>query len=523
MGWRRSSDKLEWYMHALELAGVGAWSWDIRTGEVLWTSYVAPLLGLKPGEYTPSYETFLSRVHIDDRAPISDAIKAALSQGAVYDVEYRVTNLDGKVRWMTSQGSVIRDESGNPQRMLGIISDVTDQHNVTQEKARNCSWMQVIHEAGILVNASLEGVGDFKSVIAALRKLIAIDHFMIVLVECDEAVFAVVDTTPGKYSRIKPGTRFPLSGSFVEQLGREGRPRIIDDLAQSPAFPENRLIAGDGMRSCVRLPLLHGDVFLGMLAIASHQPHAFDPASLPYLESLALQVAHTVANIRRYQQAKSDADRLATIVREVHHRIKNNLQGVIGLLDRHREEQPALAPVLTRAVSQLHAVAEVHNLLSHHTRETVRLRELVDGVCRAATTLCPHRIDPESTPTAESLTVSASEAVPIALVLNELIQNAINHGYPDDRCGTIRVTLAATPGGARLQVLDDGIGPPSGFDSDTGAGFGVGLNLVRALLPAKGASFRLTRRDGWTVAEVVYTGAAAVILPTGNTGKGKGI
>ncbi|MEK6551133.1 MAG: PAS domain-containing protein, partial [Pseudomonadota bacterium] len=273
-------------MHALELAGVGAWNWDIRSGEVRWTSHVAPLLGLKPGEDAPSYDTFLSCVHPDDRPSITDAIKAAVSQGAVYDVEYRVTNPDGKVRWLSSKGNVIRDGSGYPQHMLGIISDVTDQHIVAQEKARSYLWIQVIHEAGILVNASLEGVGDFKPVIAALRKLIAIDHFMIVLVECDEAVFAVVDTTPGRYSKIKPGTRFPLSGSFVDQLGREGRPRVIADLAQSPAFPENRLIAEDGMRSCVRLPLLHGGTYLGMLAIASHHPHAFDPASLPYLESL---------------------------------------------------------------------------------------------------------------------------------------------------------------------------------------------------------------------------------------------
>ena len=376
---------------------------------------------------------------------------------------------------------------------------------------REHAWLETMCKASELVSQARSLDESFTEVANRLRDVLPIDRFVIAQERGEKAVLNIIEpcTGPG------PAMHYTLTLSEDEacpnRLGHARRGCLTcDGVGDRP----RRLSAN--MNSCVCFPLYDGELQLGALSLSSHQPHAFDPASLPYLESLALQVAHTVANIRRYQQAKSDADRLATIVREVHHRIKNNLQGVIGLLDRHREEQPALAPVLTRAVSQLHAVAEVHNLLSHHTRETVRLRELVDGVCRAATTLCPHRIDPESTPTAESLTVSASEAVPIALVLNELIQNAINHGYPEGRHGTIRVTLAATPGGARLQVLDDGIGPSPGLDSDSGAGFGVGLNLVRALLPAKGAGFRLTRRDGWTVAEVELN-LASEIFPAGSS------
>ena len=383
---------------------------------------------------------------------------------------------------------------------------------------RERAWLGTMCKASELMSQARSLDGSFIEIANRLRDVLPIDRFVIAQERGEQAVLNITEPCTGPGPAMHYTLTLNKDEACPNRLGHARRGRLTCDGTQDRP---RRL--SSNMNSCVCFPLYDGERQLGALSLSSRQPHAFDPASLPYLESLALQVAHTVANIRRYQQAKSDADRLATIVREVHHRIKNNLQGVIGLLDRHREEQPALAPVLTRAVAQLHAVAEVHNLLSHHTRETVRLRELIDGVCRAAATLCPHRIEPESPPGAESLTVSASEAVPIALVLNELIQNAINHGYPEGRHGTIRVTLAATPGGARLQVLDDGIGPSPGLDSDSGAGFGVGLNLVRALLPAKGAGFRLTRRDGWTVAEVVYTGAAAVILPTDNTGKGGGL
>ncbi len=403
-------------------------------------------------------------------------------------------------------------------RLEAVLARNARRRIETQAARRERAWLDTMCKASELVSRARSLEDSFVEVANRLRDVLPIDRFVIAQ-ECgDKAVLNIIEPCTGTGATMHYALKLNEDEACPNRLGHARRGCLTCDSVQD----RPRQLSAN-MNSCVCFPLYDGERQLGALTLSSHQPHAFDPASLPYLESLALQVAHTVANIRRYQQAKSDADRLATIVREVHHRIKNNLQGVIGLLDRHREEQPALAPVLTRAVAQLHAVAEVHNLLSHHTRETVRLRELVDGVCRAATTLCPHRIDPESATDAESLTVSASEAVPIALVLNELIQNAINHGYPDDRRGTVRVTLAATPGGARLQVLDDGVGPPPGFDSDTGAGFGIGLNLVRALLPARGAGFRLIRRDGWTVAEVDYTGAAAVILPTGNTGKGRAI
>lgn len=370
---------------------------------------------------------------------------------------------------------------------------------VERPLAHGHAWMRVILEASALATSRLEYAGTFGPVAAALRRLAPVDHFMIVLQQGGEAAFVVVETRAGKTPSILPGTRVPFPGSFLEHLKQLGRAYLIADLARESRFPEDKLILADGLRSCVRLPLLSAGAFVGMLALASRRPRAFKRAQLPYLKSLAAQVAHAVANIERYRQAKGEAERLAVIVREVHHRIKNNLQGVIGLLGRHRDAYPALAPVLNHAVSQLHAVAEVHNLLSHYTHETVNLHKLIVGVCQAVGSLSPHRLEPALAPATAGLEVASGEAVPFALVLNELIQNAVNHGYPEGRTGTIRVSLERSLGEMRLRVADDGVPPPSG--SEGAQDFGVGLSLVRALLP-KGASLALAREAGWTVAEV---------------------
>jgi two-component sensor histidine kinase len=350
-----------------------------------------------------------------------------------------------------------------------------------------------------------------------LRRVAPVDHFMIVLKEGDEAVFVTVEARPGVVSAIPPDARLPFQGSFLDRLKKLGRPYLIPDLIKAGGFPEDALILKDGLRSCARLPLYSAGAFLGMLALASRRPRAFNRAHLSYLEPFAQQVAHAVANIERYRQAKSEAARLAVIVREVHHRIKNNLQGVIGLLSRYRDEQPALAPVLHHAIGQLHAVAEVHNLLSRHTRETVRLPELVGGVCQALAEFCPHRLELTPSAPAARLTVLASEAVPAALVVNELIQNAIDHGYPDGRRGTIRVDLDERADAVALRIADDGVPPAQDINSENDVGYGIGLNLVRTLLPARDASFRLYREGDWTVAEVVYAKNSALFVRESRT------
>jgi len=366
-------------------------------------------------------------------------------------------------------------------------------------------------EAGALAHSRLEYPGTFGPVAAALRGLAPVDHFMIVLERGLDAVFVVVEPRAGKVSGIPLGAHVPFKGSFLERLKEIGQSYVIPDLSRENHSPEDALIHNDGMRSCVRIPLYSAGRFLGMLALASRRTRAFRPTHLPYLESLALQVAHTAVNIERYQKCQAQNGRLAVIVREVHHRVKNNLQGVIGLLGRYRDEHPPLAPVLNHAIGQLHAMAEVHNLLSRHTRETVGLTELIGGICAAIGKFCPHRLESDLDPSAQEIIVSASEAVPIALVLNELIQNAIDHGYPDGRQGVIRVTLAAPSDTVTLRIGNDGIPPPA-VDAVTDAGFGMGLDLVRTLLPEKDAAFRLFHEGGWTVAEVVFARHGAIFL-----------
>ncbi|MEK7206287.1 MAG: PAS domain-containing protein, partial [Pseudomonadota bacterium] len=301
-------DECKWRQRALEYAGVCIWNGSLE-GVWYWSDNYEQLFGLLPEEHPHNYRTFLDRVHPEDRDFVGKSLASAVRQNADFGFEHRIVQPDGVVRWVSERGTIVRDTRDDSVRILGALQDITARKEAEEALDRGYAWMQVIQEASTLANSRLEYAGTFGPVATILRRLVPVDHFMILLEEGEDTVFAVVETKDSESSRLKPNTRVPFRGSFLEHLKEVGRPYIIFDLtAGGRHFPEDLLVMEDGLRSCVRIPLYNAGEFLGALAIASRQVYAFNDAHLPHLEPLAIQVAHTVANIKRYQQARSEAE-----------------------------------------------------------------------------------------------------------------------------------------------------------------------------------------------------------------------
>lgn len=177
------------------------------------------------------------------------------------------------------------------------------------------------------------------------------------------------------------------------------------------------------------------------------------------------------------------------LIREVHHRIKNNLQTVVGLLRREADRRPEAAAAIEAAIAQVRTVAVVHGLYGRTTRHSVTLGELSAGVLAAASGLVAVPIRPEEASGADVLLVKESETIAVALILNELITNAVKHGSQHRPGAAPRVQLVRDGARGRIRITNAGRLPP-GFDFDAGHGLGTGLGLVRALMPAQGMSIR---------------------------------
>ena len=194
------------------------------------------------------------------------------------------------------------------------------------------------------------------------------------------------------------------------------------------------------------------------------------------------------------------------LVREVHHRIKNHLQGVTGLLRNRITRHPELTGILEEVIAQIYAIAQVYGLQSRRAEDRVRLGDLLEILTRVATgsTTVHHRSPaPEAPGTA--LALARDEAVPLALALNELLTNAHKHNDRSEPTRPIRVILETGATEQRVAIRNGPAGLPVGFDFAAGRGLGTGLELVRTLLPLQGATLTYRQEADEVVAELFLT------------------
>jgi PAS domain S-box-containing protein len=208
-----------------------------------------------------------------------------------------------------------------------------------------------------------------------------------------------------------------------------------------------------------------------------------------------LLVASDVTGQRAAERARLQAAiaQREVLVREVHHRIKNNLQGVAGLLRQNAVRHPELAPALSEAVGQVQAIAQVYGLQVGATGP-LEVAGLLRAIAQSVQRTFGRAIHVEVEGEVPHLLPEA-ESIPVALTLNELFTNAIKHGDG----GEVTSRLALAPEGLRISVASHGE-LKTGFDFAALRGGVSGLGLVRALLPRRSATLALEQQGPDVVA-----------------------
>jgi PAS domain S-box-containing protein len=112
---------------ALRAANMGIWEWRITTNELIWSERVAEIFGLHLADFSGDFEAYRVRIHPDDLAMVTARINESVQGGvADYHVEHRILLPNGVFRWIEARGRVFRDAGGRPERMGGLVWDVTE-------------------------------------------------------------------------------------------------------------------------------------------------------------------------------------------------------------------------------------------------------------------------------------------------------------------------------------------------------------------------------------------------------------
>ena len=220
-------------------------------------------------------------------------------------------------------------------------------------------------------------------------------------------------------------------------------------------------------------------------------------------------------------QRAADEARLAAaiaqremLIKEVHHRIKNNLQGVAGLLQQSVSRHPEAAGAIAEAVSQVHAIAQVHGLQVGVTGP-MRVRGVVEAIATSVQRMFGRTIQVEvSGPELlHRFALTEADSIPVALTVNELFTNAIKHSAPaaDEPASDIRCRIVCGEATVMIVIANQGRLKP-GFSLASIPPGVSGLGLVRSLLPRKGAKMAIEAEGDSVVARLELKPPAVAVL-----------
>jgi predicted ATPase/two-component sensor histidine kinase len=291
-----------------------------------------------------------------------------------------------------------------------------------------------------------------------------------------------------------------LPASLLHCVVRTSEHVLLSDAQAPNEFAADPYIVQRRVRSALCVPLLKQAKLVGVLYLENNlTPHAFTPARVAMLKLLASQAAMSLQNAALGEKE--------ALLKEVHHRVKNNLQLITSLLNLQaaRVADPAVAELFADSRNRVRSMALVHeNLYRAGNLSRIPMDRHIRSLCthlNGAYGALAQNV--RLVVNVGDLHLEMDRAVPCGLIVNELVSNALKHAFPAGRAGNISVALRPDgPGRTLLAVSDDGVGLPA--DLDIARSDSLGLRLVGDLAEQLHGSVSLARDGGGTTISVSF-------------------
>ncbi len=290
--------------------------------------------------------------------------------------------------------------------------------------------------------------------------------------------------------------RAKLGGDGASPAGHAlltSKPVISNDLATDERFRTPTLLIEHGIRRAINVIIRGDSVPFGVLEADCQEPGAFLNGDIAFLQTAANLLGLAVERSRREAELERALAARDLLLREADHRIKNSLQLVASLLSMQRSRLAGADPVAAfdGAISRVRAIAEAHRaLFQSRDLRTVAFGRMLADICAYVGALSPAiAIQCQAEDTLE---IDAERAIPLGLIVNELLTNAMRHAYPDGSEGEI--TARADRDGADLRIVIADVGV--GIAADHPASRTLGSTIVASLARQIGASCDTASQPG---------------------------
>lgn len=398
---------------------------------------------------------------------------------------------------------------------VSVISrDVTDRRQEQRRLGEYASRFQYILELTAALGSEVTDLSAlYERILDYLGRTIDLVSASVQLLEGDR--LRIVAFRGFLEEEVVKELTFPLSDPFPNaRVVLERRSITLADIRDyAPHFSEEaRRYQSGHIRSWLGVPMIVGETVVGVITVDRSEVDPFSSEEVQLVSTFAAHVAAAINNAQLYRERARAAETREYLLRELHHRVKNNMQlvsSILSLQGRGLADEEA-KEILRELQLRVRSLGLVHEAL-HEAVEvgTIDLayyvRTVVHSILREYAVESP--LDPRFE--LDGADVGVDVSVPVGLILGEMVLNAVKHAYPDSGGGPLRIALHREGCAVTLTVADEGVGIGGEVDLDAPESFG--LRLIAALAEQLNGEAKVDGTGGtsWTVVFSIEPGGCA--------------
>jgi PAS domain S-box-containing protein len=397
---RESERRLEF---ALAAGRMGAWEWNIATGQIIWSPGLEEIHGLAPGTFGGTYEDFKREILPDDLPSVRERIEQSIATGRDYHVRYRMQAPGGEIRWLEAFGRLAFDADGQPIRLAGVCMDVTDNKQAEESLVES--------ERRFKTLASEVPVGIFQTDADGNCLFVNEQWLELAGISSERA----------------------LGRGWIEALHPDDRNRVENEWHE--AANSARPFASE-----YRFRTPAGQV-------------AWLKGSAVALRDGSGRVTDYIGSVIDITERKRAEEQQLLLINELNHRVKNTLatvQAIAAQTMRGAKIDPSVQESLE---ARLIALSNAHSILTQENWEGAELRRVI------AQALEPHASPERLRLEGPRVRLVPRSAVAVAMGMHELATNAAKYGALSNGTGQVAVTWtvdASVPALLRLEWKESG-------------------------------------------------------------------